>query len=78
MPNLHVCKISGKPINKNHESYRGPLSREMVAAMKKDCPAFHPKDDLHKETGEKYFNEYMEKSRKPSWMKRLLGGNRGS
>ena len=44
MGTKYVCAISGKEINKNDQSYRGPMSAAMLAAIRKDCPGFHPKD----------------------------------
>lgn len=73
MGTQHVCAISGKPINKNHESYRGRMTQEMIAAIRKDCPGFHPKDDIHKEVGQKYYDLTHGEKRKPAWMKRPLG-----
>jgi DNA-directed RNA polymerase subunit RPC12/RpoP len=64
------CKVCKKPINKNHESYRGAMSADMIAAIRKDCPDFHPKHDICLECGQKYepFS-----GRKRAWMRRPLG-----
>lgn len=72
MGTKYVCAISGKEINKNDQSYRGPLSAAMLAAIRKDCPGFHPKDDIHKEVGEKYLAMTKDTSN-PDWMDRRLG-----
>lgn len=72
MPNNYVCAISGKPINKNHESYRGRMTLAMVAAIRKDHPKFHPKDDILKEVGEKYWAQ-VESKGQPAWMDSPLG-----
>ncbi len=64
------CEICKKPINKNHESYRERMTADMVGAIRKDCPGFHPKHDICLECGKKY--EPLGKQKK-AWMLRRLG-----
>jgi hypothetical protein len=66
------CTICGKPINKNHESYRGRMSADMVAAIRKKVPAFHPKNDLCTACGEEYAAK-VKAIAQPAWMSRPLG-----
>jgi ribosomal protein L37E len=68
----YKCAICGKPINKNHESYRGRMSAAMIAEIRKKVPAFHPKNDVCKECGESYA-EKTKSAAGPAWMSRPLG-----
>jgi hypothetical protein len=68
----YKCEICGKPINKNHESYRGRMSAPMIAAIRKKLPTFHPKNDICKPCGEEYAAKAGETG-KPAWMGRPLG-----
>jgi hypothetical protein len=68
----HKCVLCTKPINKNPESYRGRMSADLIAAIRKDHPAFHPKKDICKECGEAYAAR-VKPSWTPAWMSRPLG-----
>ena len=68
----HACTICAKPINKNHESFRGRMSADMVAEIRKKVPAFHPKRDLCKTCGDEYLAK-VKGRRVPAWMERPLG-----
>jgi hypothetical protein len=68
----YKCEICKKPINKNHESFRGRMSAEMIAEIRKKVPHFHPKNDLCKACGEEYAAKTKDEPR-PAWMSRPLG-----
>ncbi len=72
MANYYTCDICDKPINKNHESYRGRMTIDMVLAIRNVKPAFHVKDDICTACGEKYAEE-TSSAKKPGWMERRLG-----
>jgi len=68
----HKCTICKKPINKNHESYRGRMTADFIATVAKEHPHFHPKQDMCKPCGESYAAK-VKPSWVPAWMTRPLG-----
>ena len=69
----HVCAVCGARIRKNHESYRGHIPMEMTAALRKERPAFHPRQDICKPCGEKWYGKVAGTMVKQPWMKGRLG-----
>lgn len=67
----YKCAICGRGINKNHESYRGRMSAEMIAEIRKKVPSFHPKNDICKPCGKEHAARVQPRER--PWMVRPLG-----
>ncbi len=73
------CELCGAAIPKptREWSYRGRMPVEMVALIRKDYPAFHPKHDICAACGQKYSSaaeaKGVFKGRIKAWLTRRLG-----
>lgn len=68
----HVCSLCGKQMRKNNHEYHGPVSQDMLLAIRKEHPKFHIKQAFCKECGEAWLTKGGTK-RNPAWMGRRLG-----
>jgi hypothetical protein len=69
----HLCVICGERIRKNNQSYRGFIPVEMIAAIRREKPSFHVRQDICLACGKKFFDAVSAKAKKPAWMLRPLG-----